>query len=49
MEDPSVDDNLDLDMDFSKTKKKKKRKKDLEELINEEEKKEADDTENGKY
>ncbi|XP_051160143.1 eukaryotic translation initiation factor 2 subunit 2 [Leptopilina boulardi] len=46
MEDPSVDDNLDLDMDFSKTKKKKKRKKDLEELINEEEKKEADDTEN---
>lgn len=46
LEDSTVDDNLDLDMDFSKTKKKKKRKKDLEELINEEEKKEADDTEN---
>lgn len=36
-------------MDFSKTKKKKKKKKDLDELVAEEEKRELEDAENGKY
>ncbi|XP_043664615.1 eukaryotic translation initiation factor 2 subunit 2 isoform X1 [Vespula pensylvanica] len=49
VEETAVDDNLDLDMDFSKTKKKKKKKKDLDELVAEEERKEIEDKENGKY
>lgn len=41
-------DSFDLDMDFSKTKKKKKtKKKDLDEFIAEDEKKKAEDKENG--
>lgn len=44
-----MDDTFDLDMDFSKTKKKKKKKKDLDELVAEEERKEIEDKENGKY
>lgn len=48
-EDGPAEDNFDLDMDFSKTKKKKKKKKDLDELVAEEEKKEAEDRENGNY
>lgn len=36
-------------MDFSKTKKKKKKKKDLDELVAEEERKDIEDKENGKY
>lgn len=44
-----MDDTFDLDMDFSKTKKKKKKKKDLDELVAEEERKDIEDKENGKY
>lgn len=44
----SFQDSFDLDMDFSKTKKKKKtKKKDLDEFIAEDEKKKAEDKENG--
>ncbi|XP_023711205.1 eukaryotic translation initiation factor 2 subunit 2 isoform X1 [Cryptotermes secundus] len=43
-----VEDSFDLDMDFSKTKKKKKtKKKDLDEVIAEDEKKKAENKENG--
>lgn len=45
-EDGPAEDNFDLDMNFSMTKKKKKKKKDFDELVAEEEKKEAEDRKN---
>lgn len=44
-----IEDDFNLDMDFSKTKKKKKKKKDLDELVAEEEKEKAEEKDNGKY
>lgn len=49
IEEITVEDDFNLDMDFSKTKKKKKKKKDLDELVAEEELKEREDKENGIY